>query len=116
MIDLATIIQKLDLTLLTESKNFKEIQIPAGYSSDLLSCVMAGAPNQGIWVTIQAHHNIIAVAALLDLNAIIITEGAIPEAATVEKANEEGMTILTTEKNSFWVVGKLWELGVTAEK
>lgn len=115
MKDLATIMKNLDLTLLTKSKNFEEIEITAGYTSDLLSCVMAGAPNHGIWVTIQAHHNIIAVAALLDLNAIIITEGAIPEPATIEKANEKDMTIFSTTKNSFWVVGKLWESGVTAE-
>ncbi|OJX47415.1 MAG: hypothetical protein BGO78_16045 [Chloroflexi bacterium 44-23] len=115
MNNLAQIIQDLDLNLLTEQKDFSDIQIPAGYTSDLLSCVIAGAPSQGVWVTIQAHLNIIAVAALLELNAIIITEGALPDDATIAKANEEGISLFNTKRNSFWVVGKLWELGINAE-
>lgn len=116
MINLATIIEKLDLAVLTEEKDFSQISVKAGYTSDLLSCVMAGAPNQSIWVTIQAHNNIVAVAALLELSAIIITEGAMPDPATIQKADEESITLLQTQQNSFQTVGKLWELGIRAEK
>lgn len=114
MANLATIIKDLELTVLTESLDFEQIEITEGYTSDLLSCVMAGASNQGVWVTLQAHHNIIAVAALLDLNAVIITEGAQPDAVTIEKANEEGISLLGSKKTSFFIVGKLWEAGVKA--
>lgn len=116
MINLATIIEKLDLAVLTEEKDFSQISVKDGYTSDLLSCVMAGAPNQSIWVTIQAHNNIVAVAALLELSAIIITEGAMPDPATIQKADEESITLLQTQQNSFQTVGKLWELGIRAEK
>jgi hypothetical protein len=112
MSDLATIIDKLALKVLTEEKDFSQILVKDGYTSDLLSCVMAGAPNQSIWVTIQAHNNIVAVAALLELSAIIITEGAMPDPATIKKANEESITVLQTEQNSFQAIGKLWELGI----
>jgi hypothetical protein len=115
MASLDTIIKELELSVLTEPLDFNEIQITQGYTSDLLSCVMAGAPNQGVWVTLQAHHNIIAVASLLDLNAVIITEGAVPDAVTIKKANEEGISLLSTKKTSFFVVGKLWETGVKAD-
>ncbi len=115
MINLATIIEKLDLAVLTEEKDFSQISVKDGYTSDLLSCVMAGAPNQSIWVTIQAHNNIVAVAALLELSAIIITEGAMPDPATIQKADEESITLLQTQQNSFQTVGKLWELGIRAE-
>lgn len=115
MADLQTIINDLNLKVLTDEKDFASIQVNSGYCSDLLSCVMAGAPNQGIWVTLQAHNNIIAVAALLDLAAIIITEGAVPDKTTIEKANEEDITLLSTEKSSFYINGKLWELGLRAE-
>jgi len=77
---------------------------------------MAGAPHQSVWVTLQAHNNIIAVAALLELSAIIITEGATPDTNTIKKANEEDVTLLSTKSNSFEVVGKLWELGIRSEK
>lgn len=109
------IIKALDLTLLTEPRNFSELKPSAGYTSDLLSCVMANAPHQGIWVTLQAHTNIVAVAALLDLCAVIITENAIPDPATVAKANQEGVVLLSTPKPSFYVAGKLWEMGLRAE-
>jgi hypothetical protein len=116
MINLATIIDKLELKVLTAEKDFSQISVKNGYTSDLLSCVMAGAPNQSIWVTLQAHNNIVAVAALLELSAIIITEGATPDSVTIHKANEEGITLLQTEHNSFQVVGMLWELAIRSEK
>lgn len=106
------IIKKLDLTLLTSEKDFASISPTYGYTSDLLSCVMSGAKNQGLWITLQAHNNIVAVAALLELVAVIITEGAMPDEATIARANEQGITLLSTQKNSFYVAGKLWELGL----
>jgi len=116
MITLAKIIENLNLEVLTESKDFDLINVANGYTSDLLSCVMAGAPNQSVWVTLQSHNNIIAVAALLDLSAIIITEDATPDPNTIKKANDEGVNLLRTADNSFQVVGKLWELGIRSEK
>lgn len=113
--NLQEIIDQLNLTVLTEAKDFRKIEPTTGYTSDLLSCVMAGAPHHGIWVTLQAHANIVAVAALLDQSAVIISEGAIPDAATIAKANEEGMTLLSSEKPTFYVVGKLWEMGLRSE-
>lgn len=113
--NLQKIIDQLNLTVLTEPKDFTQVEPTTGYTSDLLSCVMAGASHQGIWVTLQAHANIVAVAALLDQSAIIISEGAMPDPATLAKANEEGITVLSSEKPSFYVVGKLWELGLRSE-
>ncbi len=110
--NLQEIIKTLDLTLLTESKDFAQIIPSNGYCADLLSCVMAGAAHQGIWVTLQSHSNIVAVAALLDISAVIITENAQPEADTIEKANTEGVTLLSTSKKSFEVCGLLWQSGM----
>ncbi len=106
------IIKTLDLKVLTEGKEFNTVNPTHGYVSDMLSCVMTGAKNKSIWVTLQAHNNIVAVACLLDIAAVIISEGAKPDEDTIKKANEEGITLLTTEKNSFYVVGRLWELGL----
>jgi len=55
------------------------------------------------------------VAALLDQVAVIITEGATPDEATIAKANEEGITILSSSQPTFAVVGKLWEMGLRGE-
>ena len=112
MKNLKAIIDALNLTVLSAPQSFDRVVPEAGYTSDLLSCVMAGAKNKGIWVTLQAHLNIVAVAALLELSAVIITEGATPDPATIAKANEQGVTLLTTKAPSFEVVGKLWEMGL----
>ena len=112
---LQEIIQSLNLTVLTDAKDFAQIEPTAGYTSDLLSCVMAGASHGGIWVTLQAHANIVAVAALLDQVAVIVTEGAMPDEATLAKANEEGITILLSSQPTFSVVGRLWEMGLRGE-
>jgi hypothetical protein len=112
MMNLQNIIDQLGLTVLTESKDFAGIIPASGYASDLLSCVMAGAKARGIWVTLQAHVNIVAVAALLDLSAIIITEGAEPEQAIIDKANQQGITLLASKDSTFKVNGQLWELGL----
>src|SRR5512136_168181 len=109
---LQDVIDQLNLAVLTQSGNFSEVTPTGGYTSDLLSCVMAGAQKGAVWVTLQAHLNIVAVAALLEMSAVIITEGAQPEAATVTKANEEGIVLLSTDRQSFEIVGRLWELGL----
>jgi len=87
-------------------------EVTGGYAADLLSCVMAKAQAGNVWGTLQSHHNIVAVASLLDLVGIIVTEGMIPDAVTMEKAEEEGIPILTTELTTFTVAGRLFELGV----
>lgn len=113
--NLQEIIDALHLKVLTEPQDFTKIVPSGGYASDLLSCVMAGAPRQGIWITLQAHLNIVAVAALLDLSAVIITEGAEPDPATINRANSEGINLFSTPAKTYSVVGQLWHLGVKGE-
>ena len=113
---LQEIVRELDLKVVIEAKPLNIVEPTGGYSSDLLSCVMAGAKQGFVWITLQAHLNIIAVAALLDLSAIIITEGAQPDPATLAKAEEQSVTILWTEMTTYETVGKLWDLGITASK
>lgn len=110
--NLQQIINQLELTVLTEPRDFASIQPSGGYTSDLLSCVMAGAKNQYIWVTLQAHMNIVAVAALLEVAAIIITEDAQPDQATIAKANQQGVILLSTPRPTYEIDGKLWEIGI----
>jgi predicted transcriptional regulator len=111
---LQDIIQTLNLQILAGEKDFASIEPGSGYASDLLSCVMAGAKHQGIWVTLQAHTNVVAVAALLELSAVIITEGAQPEPAMIDKAEQQGVTLLATPLPTFEVVGRLYQMGLQA--
>ena len=112
MMNLQQIIEQLDLTVLTEPRDFTKIMPSGGYSSDLLSCVMAGAKKGHIWITLQAHLNIVAVAALNELAAIIITENAQPDAASIAKANQQDVILLSTTRSTYEVNGKLWEMAI----
>jgi len=53
-------------------KEFDDQEIETGYTSDLLSDVMANAEADCALITIQAHKNTIAVAQLIGANAVII--------------------------------------------
>ncbi len=110
--NLQEIIQKLDLKLLTTSQDFQNTIPTGGYSSDLLSCVMAGAKPGNLWITLQAHINIVAVAALGDIAAIIITENALPPEDVIEKANQQNVTLLSTPLGNYQIAGQLWDLGL----
>ena len=110
--NLQEIIQKLELTILTEPKDFEQVKPSGGYASDLLSCVMAGAKPGNLWITLQAHSNIVAVASLTEVAAIIITEGAMPESDVIEKANLQGVSLLSTHLTTYHIAGQLWDLGL----
>ena len=112
MTNLQEIISELNLNLLTNPNIIKDKNAEFGYASDMLSCVMAGAKHNSIWVTLQAHLNIIAVATLLDLSAIIITEGNLPDASVIEKANREDVILLSTKESTFYIAGRLWQIGI----
>lgn len=110
--NLQQIIDHLNLTVLTEPRDFSGISPTGGYSSDLLSCVMAGAKKGHLWVTLQAHLNIVAVGALNEIAAIIITENARPDAASIARANQQGVILLSTPQPTYQIIGQLWELGI----
>lgn len=110
--NLQEIITRLNLTPLTHAKPYESIHPSGGYASDLLSCVIASAKPGNLWLTIQAHVNIVAVASLNELAAVIITENASPDPAVIEKANEQGVTLLVSRETTYQVAGKLWEMGI----
>jgi hypothetical protein len=89
-----------------------DADVTGGYACDLLSYVMAKAKAGDLWVTVQGHPNIVAVASLIGLAGIVVAEGAKVEPATLEKAEQEGVLILTTPLTTYAVAGRLWELGV----
>ena len=73
---------------------------------------MAKAQAGNVLITLLGHPNVVAVASLLDLAGVIITEGMAPDATAMVKAEEEGIPILTTELTTYTIVGRLFELGV----
>jgi predicted transcriptional regulator len=83
-----------------------------GYCGDLLSDVMANTNSRDLWLTIQSHQNIVAVAVLKDLAAIILVNDRQPDEDTAAKAGEEGIPILCTPLSAFSLAGRLHEMGI----
>ena len=86
-----------------------------GYASDLLSDVLAHAPEGGVLVTLQVHLNVIAVASHAELAAVIFAGGRRPEDDVLAKAVAEGISLFVSPADTFDVVGRLYALGVTRE-
>jgi predicted transcriptional regulator len=107
----ATLVQELGLHVHTGEQQLCR-DVTGGCTSDLLSYVMGTARPGNVWITIQVHPNIVGVAALLDLAAVVVADGQQPEEATLEKAREQGVTVLTSTESAFTVAGRLYALGV----
>ena len=82
------------------------------YIGDLLSLVMGKARADDLWITIQGHLNIVAVASLVDLSGIVVVEGMEIEADTILKAREEDICLIKTNKSAYEVAKICFEMGL----
>lgn len=85
-------------------------KVEGGYVSDLLSDVMGHGDSGDVWVTLQNHKNVMAIASLKDIACIILVKGIEPEDDTLEQSNDEQIPILGTDLETFEVVGKIYQL------
>ncbi|RJQ48877.1 MAG: serine kinase [Nitrospiraceae bacterium] len=106
-------LKELVEALSLEAKTYKDglqKEVTGAYASDLLSDVMANAKDGNIWITLQTHLNIVAVASLKGVIGIIIVGGRkIPE-DVLKKAEEEKITVMTTSLHAFELAGRIYQL------
>ncbi len=96
-----------------EAKTFKEglqNEITGAYVSDLLSDVMGNSKKGEVWVTLQTHLNIVAVAGHAGLAGIIIVGDRQIAEPVLQKAESEKITIMSTPLSTFETAGKLYQL------
>lgn len=93
------LVEKLDLKILTEGD--LEREVTGCYSGDLLSWVMSRAREGDVWLTVMGNINAVAVAVLSDCACIILTENAPLDDAAKEKALEQDVTFLMSDKNAY---------------
>lgn len=87
-------------------------EVQGAYCGDLLSWVMSHGARENIWITVQVHPNVVAVAVLVEFSCIIVPEEIQVDDVTLEKAKQEGIAILHSEDNAFEICGKLKAEGV----
>ncbi len=108
---LRQIMEALPLTLRAGAAGL-DAEVSGGYAADLLSCAMAGARQGDLWITLQGHVNVVAIASLNELAGIVVTENKPIAPDTLAKAETEGVPVFSCASDTFQVVGRLWELGV----
>ena len=89
-----------------------EVELKGCYISDLLSDVLANAQPGVLWVTIQIHRNILSVASMKDIPAVLITCGRKPQTAIIAEAAEKRILLLSTPLTTYETAGKLWKAGL----
>ena len=108
-----------NLIALTGAKNMTpglplDTQVSCGYTCDLLSWVMAKGQEKMAWITVQTHLNVIAVACLHDFACVIIPENIEVPQESIDKANEEGICVLSSEKDAYEIAIGMAKLGIEA--
>lgn len=104
----AELVEKFGFTVFAGNVGLQN-EISGGYVSDLLSDVMGFAQENQVWITLQTHQNVIAIASLKDLAAVIIVKGLQPDPETVKHSEEEGIPLLGTDMETFEIAGKIYK-------
>ena len=106
---LKEVVDRLHLTVRCAGNQVDQA-VTGGYAGDLLSDVIANSKAGNVWVTMQIHPNIVAVAVLKELAGIIIVNGRQPSEDTLKRAGEENVSIFVSDLPAFETVGKLHSL------
>ena len=103
------LVEKLNLKVLSGEKGLDR-EIDGCYISDLLSDVMGNAMEGNIWITLQTHKNVMAVASLKEMSCIILVKNLVPNDETIEQSNDEDLPILQTNLPTYEVSGLVYNL------
>lgn len=101
------LVKKFDLKVYSGETGLNN-EVTGAYVSDLLSDVMGNARENEVWITLQTHECVLAIALLKDLAAIILVKGFKPDSEMLERSSEEGIPVLGTEWGTFEIAGKLY--------
>lgn len=87
-------------------------EVTCGYACDLLSWVLAHGQRGMAWTTVQTHLNVVAIAVLMEMACVILSEGNQLEPDSLAKASEKGLTVLATPKTAYEICGLMGNAGI----
>lgn len=105
--NLAQLVGNIRFEVVTGDVNMDR-EIRTGYTSDLLSDAIANLEEDSVWITMQRHINILGVAKLKDIAAIVIPRNLQVEQSVIDKAREEGIAILRGPQTAFEISGLIY--------
>ena len=87
-------------------------QVTCGYACDLLSWVLAhGVPGMA-WTTVQTHVYVVAVAVLMEMACVILSENNHLEVDSLAKARSEGLAVLESPLTAYEICGRMMQAGI----
>ena len=86
-----------------------------GFMCDVLSVSMAKGARGMAWITCQANMNALAVAVMRGAACLVFPNGMKPEQAVIERAEKEGIGLLTARAGAFELAGRMWQAGLGGE-
>ncbi len=78
-----------------------EREISGVYVGDLLSWVMGRANEGDLWLTIMTNVNVIAVATLAGVSAVLLCEDCEPDRELIDLAAEKKINLLVTDRRIY---------------
>lgn len=100
--------KELDLKQITEAA--ADTDITGVCIGDLLSIIMTKCAAGDVWITMQTHPNILSVADLNDAAGIIVAGGMQLEQSLIDKAQEAGVALFTTDMEEYELAWKIHEV------
>lgn len=103
---------KLTCSTVTTGEAGSSRNIISGCVCDLLSHVLTNGKKDTVWITVQPHMNVVAVASLRGIGCILVCENiSVPE-AVIQKAAEENIALLISPLNAYEICGRLYTEGL----
>lgn len=107
---LQEILTKINLNQVNKADVIKDVSTL--YIGDLLSFVMANGESQALWLTVQRHINVIAVAELNEFSGIIFVENVFPDEQTIQKANELNIPLFVSDLDTYQLCKQFMAIGL----
>ncbi len=105
------LIEKINFKVIATEKALDR-EIDGVIVGDLLSFVMGNGQDNNIWISVQGHLNVIAVALLKEFSCLILVGDIELEEEVLAKAKEENIAILRTELSAYEMCGTLKDIGI----
>lgn len=103
------IMNALSLTLYSGAEGLDNT-VTGGYTSDLLSDVMGHAQAGHLWITLQTHTNVLAIASLKEISAVVLVNGCKPDDGILAHSRSEQVPVLGSEQGTFELTGQIYNL------
>ena len=78
-----------------------EVSITGGYAGDMLSWVMGQAQEGSVWITIMSNQNVAAVALMVGVSCVVLTENVNPDEALLAQAKARGLPLFTSSLSTY---------------